>query len=155
LHLLGNQPTARLHSQLDHGSISRDAKIAGHEPVKINRQDAAKRAIENGDIVRLYNDRGSCLCGAIVSDEVMQGVLIVSTGAWFNPDPSGASGLSCHHGNPNVLTPDLGTSKLAQGPAAHSCLVEVEKWTGGAVAMTAHKPPLIEDGRHQNLKAKA
>ena len=155
LHLLGNQPTARLHSQLDHGSISRDAKIAGHEPVKINRQDAAERAIENGDVVRLYNDRGSCLCGAIVSDEVMQGVLIVSTGAWFDPDPSGTSGLSCHHGNPNVLTPDLGTSKLAQGPAAHSCLVEVEKWTNGTVAMTAHKPPLIEDGRRQDSKAKA
>jgi biotin/methionine sulfoxide reductase len=48
-----------------------------------------ERAIENGDVVRLYNDRGSCLCGAIVSDEVMQGVLIVSTGAWFDPDPSG------------------------------------------------------------------
>ena len=92
---------------------------------------------------------------ALSLHEVRQGVLIVSTGAWFDPDPSGASGLSCHHGNPNVLTPDLGTSKLAQGPAAHSCLVEVEKWTGGAVAMTAHKPPLIEDGRHQNLKAKA
>ena len=105
--------------------------------------------------MRLYNDRGSCLCGAIVSDEVMQGVLIVSTGAWFAPDPTAASGLSCHHGNPNVLTPDLGTSKLAQGPAAHSCLVEVEKWNGGAVAMTAHKPPVIEDGRHQKPKATA
>jgi biotin/methionine sulfoxide reductase len=147
LHLLGNQPTARLHSQLDHGSISRAAKIGGHEPVKINRQDAAARGIQTGDIVRLYNDRGACLCGAIVSDEVMQGVLIVSTGAWFDPDFSGTSGLSCHHGNPNVLTPDIGTSKLAQGPAAHSCLVEVELWTGGPVTMTAHKPPVILDGR--------
>ncbi len=147
LHLLGNQPTARLHSQLDHGSISRAAKIDGHEPVKINRQDAAARGIQTGDIVRLYNDRGACLCGAIVSDEVMQGVLIVSTGAWFDPDFSGTSGLSCHHGNPNVLTPDIGTSKLAQGPAAHSCLVEVELWTGGPVTMTAHKPPVILDGR--------
>ena len=147
LHLLGNQPTARLHSQLDHGSISRAAKIGGHEPVKINRQDAAARGIQTGDIVRLYNDRGACLCGAIVSDEVMEGVLIVSTGAWFDPDFSGTSGLSCHHGNPNVLTPDIGTSKLAQGPAAHSCLVEVELWTGGPVTMTAHKPPVISDGR--------
>ena len=147
LHLLGNQPTARLHSQLDHGSISRAAKIGGHEPVKINRQDAAARGIQTGDIVRLYNDRGACLCGAIVSDEVMEGVLIVSTGAWFDPDFSGTSGLSCHHGNPNVLTPDIGTSKLAQGPAAHSCLVEVELWTGGPVTMTAHKPPVILDGR--------
>lgn len=34
------------------------------------------------------------------------------------------------HGNPNALTRDAGTSKLAQGPSAYSCLVEVEKFTG-------------------------
>ena len=36
----------------------------------------------------------------------------------------------CKHGNPNVLTPDIGTSKIAQGPAAHSCLVNFEKYHG-------------------------
>ena len=142
LHLIGNQPTTRLHSQLDHGAISRAGKIAGHEPVKINPSDASARDIRDGDVVRLFNDRGSCLCGAVVSDAVMEGVLLVSTGAWFDPDV--ASGLSCKHGNPNVLTPDVGTSKLAQGPAAHSCLVDVEKWTGGRIETTAHHPPLIE-----------
>ena len=150
LHLIGNQPTARLHSQLDHGSISLAAKINGHEPVKINQEDASTRAIVGGDIVRLYNDRGSCLCGAIVSDDVMQGVLIVSTGAWFDPDTDGTSGLTCRHGNPNVLTPDIGTSKLAQGPAAHSCLVDIEKWTGDSVVINAHKPPIIEDDKTAN-----
>ena len=145
LHLIGNQPTSRLHSQLDHGSVSRAAKIGGHEPVKINREDAMARAIRDGDIVRLYNDRGSCLCGAIVSDDIMKGVVIVSTGAWFDHDTGGTSGLTCHHGNTNVLTPDVGTSKLAQGPAAHSCLINLEKWTKGAVPMNAHRPPVIED----------
>ena len=103
------------------------------------------RAIRDGDIVRLYNDRGSCLCGAIVSDDIMKGVVIVSTGAWFDHDTGGTSGLTCHHGNTNVLTPDVGTSKLAQGPAAHSCLINLEKWTKGAVPMNAHRPPVIED----------
>jgi biotin/methionine sulfoxide reductase len=145
LHLVGNQPTTRLHSQLDHGSVSRATKIGGHEPVKINRGDAEMRAIEDGDIVRLYNNRGSCLCGAIVSDEVMQGVLIVSTGAWFDPDQSGKTSLTCRHGNTNVLTPDVGTSKLAQGPAAHSCLVNIEKWEGGVVKVKAYEPPKIQD----------
>lgn len=142
LHLLGHQPTARLHSQLDHGAVSRDAKINGHEPVKINPQDATARDIKDGDIVRLWNSRGSCLCGAIVSDVVMPGVLIVSTGAWFDPDPQ--AGIGCKHGNPNVLAPDVGTSKLAQGPAAHSCLVNIERWEGPAVSVTAHNPPMIE-----------
>ena len=125
--------------------MSRAAKIGGHEPVKINREDAMARAIGDGDIVRLYNDRGSCLCGAIVSDDIMKGVVIVSTGAWFDHDTGGTSGLTCHHGNTNVLTPDVGTSKLAQGPAAHSCLINLEKWTKGAVPMNAHRPPVIED----------
>ena len=34
------------------------------------------------------------------------------------------------HGNPNVLTRDAGTSTLAQGTSAHSCLVEVEPYDG-------------------------
>jgi biotin/methionine sulfoxide reductase len=34
------------------------------------------------------------------------------------------------HGNPNVLTRDVGTSTLAQGTSAHSCLVEVELRAG-------------------------
>ena len=34
------------------------------------------------------------------------------------------------HGNPNVLTRDKGSSSLAQGPTAHSCLVEVERFEG-------------------------
>ncbi len=144
LHLIGNQPTARLHSQLDHGSVSRAAKICGHEPVIINFDDAMARSIESGDIVRLHNNRGSCLCGAIVSDDVMPGVLIVSTGAWFDPEHNAEVGITCRHGNTNVLTPDIGTSKLAQGPAAHSCLVDIEKWKGEKILINAHKPPKIE-----------
>ena len=31
------------------------------------------------------------------------------------------------HGNPNVLTKDVGTSELAQGPTSHTCLVEIRK----------------------------
>ena len=35
----------------------------------------------------------------------------------------------CIHGNPNVLTEDIGTSSLAQGPSAHSTLVQIKKYT--------------------------
>jgi biotin/methionine sulfoxide reductase len=34
------------------------------------------------------------------------------------------------HGNPNVLTHHMGTSTLAQGTSAHSCLIEVECYDG-------------------------
>ena len=54
----------------------------------------------------------------------MSGVVVLSTGAWFDPDDE----ISLdRHGNPNVLTKDVGTSSLAQGPTSHTTLVEVKK----------------------------
>ena len=53
------------------------------------------------------------------------------------------SGISCAHGNPNVLTNDLGTSKLAQGPAAHTCLVEIEQFKEELPEIRAFDPPKI------------
>ena len=47
------------------------------------------------------------------------------------------------HGNPNVLTPDQGTSKLSQGPSAHSALVECERYETPAAPLTAFVPPQI------------
>ena len=155
LHLLCTQPTTKLHSQLDHGSVSRAAKISGHEPVQINADDAAARGISDGDVVRVFNVRGACLCGAAVSHNIMSGVLVISTGAWFDPDSSGQLGVDCKHGNPNVLAPDRGTSSLAQGPAAHSCLVDIEKWTGGPVTVTAFAPPEIMVADQTPLKGAA
>ncbi|NIP88752.1 MAG: molybdopterin oxidoreductase, partial [Gammaproteobacteria bacterium] len=57
---------------------------------------------------------------------VMQGVVQLSTGAWYDPAEPGVEGTLCKHGNPNVLTRDVGTSRIGQGPSAHTTLVEVE-----------------------------
>src|SRR3546814_9327804 len=92
LHLMSNQPRTRLHSQLDPGSVSRGSKIADREPITIHPDDAAARGIGDGDVVRVWNDRGSCLAGVIVSDVVIPGVVQLSTGAWFDPEHPGRSG---------------------------------------------------------------
>ena len=42
-----------------------------------------------------------------------------------------------------LLTPDKGTSSLAQGPIAHTCLVEVERFEGEPPTVTAFEPPEI------------
>jgi len=90
----------------------------------INSKDAENRGIKSGDIVVLTNDRGSVLAGAEITDDVMSGVVVLSTGAWFDPDED----ISLdRHGNPNVLTKDVGTSSLAQGPTSHTTLVEMKK----------------------------
>lgn len=130
LHLVCNQPHARLHSQLDYGDFSRSTKIKGREPVRINPQDAAQRGISDGDIVRLFNNRGSCLAAAVTSDGVRRGVMQLATGAWFEPDDAGADKAMCIHGNPNILTRDIGTSQLAQASTGQLTRVEVEQFDG-------------------------
>ncbi|MEM7275723.1 MAG: molybdopterin dinucleotide binding domain-containing protein [Actinomycetota bacterium] len=137
LHLVSNQPATKLHSQFDHAAPSGETKVAGREPIRINPADAAARGIVDGDIVRVHNDRGACLAGAVLSDWVMQGAVQLSTGAWYDPDDEGM----CKHGNPNVLTRDKGTSSLGQGPTAHTCLVEIERFDGEPPPVTAHQPP--------------
>lgn len=147
LHLISNQPRTRLHGQLDPGAVSRAAKIAGREPVTMHPADAAARGLAAGQVVRLFNDRGACLAGLRVSDEVRPGVVQLATGAWYDPDRPGDPRALCKHGNPNVLTRDAGTSRLGQGPSAHSCLVEVEGWPGEPPPVTAFEPPVIEERR--------
>ena len=68
----------------------------------------------------------------------MEGVVQLPTGAWW--DPVEAGGL-CRSGNPNVLTRDVGTSSLAQGPTAQTCLVEIERFEGDAPAVRSHEAP--------------
>lgn len=125
LHLLSGQPERRLHSQFDNGSHSRAGKIREREPILINTADAIERGIADGDVVRVYNERGQVLAGAQLTDTLRRSVVRLSTGAWYDPIVPG--GLDVH-GNPNVLTADRGTSRLAQGPSAHSALVQIERY---------------------------
>jgi len=61
----------------------------------------------------------------------------------YDPDKPGQIGTLDRHGNPNVLTLDKGTSKLAQGPSSQTALVEVEPWTKPVPAIGAFDPPPI------------
>ena len=138
LHLISDQPVRRLHSQLDASSYSTAGKIGGREPVFLNTHDAARRNIADGDIVELFNDRGRCLAGAIVSDDIMPGVARLSTGAWFDPWDGGD-----RHGNPNALTLDRGTSGFSQGCSAQTCLIDARKFEGEPPPIRAFDPPEI------------
>ena len=141
LQLIANQPATRLHSQLDFGATSLNSKIKNREPVRIHPQDAARRGIRGGDVVRLYNDRGACLAGAVLSDALRPGVVQLSTGAWYDPEDPTAEKPICVHGNPNVLTRDAGTSKLAQGCAGQLTAIEVERFDGPLPPVKAFDPP--------------
>jgi biotin/methionine sulfoxide reductase len=140
--LLANNPSSRLHSQLDFGPYSAADKVAGREPLRMHPDDAAARGLADGDLVRVANDRGACLAGLRLADDLLKGVVQMSTGAWFSPveDPCGAPVL-CTAGNVNVLTPDVGSSGLSQGCAGARALVEVQRWDGPAPPIASAMPP--------------
>jgi biotin/methionine sulfoxide reductase len=143
LHMISNQPKTRLHSQWDHGETSLNGKVDGRERLGINPSDAADRGLVTGDLVRVFNDRGACLASATIREDLMPGVVQLPTGAWWDPiEPGGL----CRAGNPNVLTRDVGTSRLAQGPTAQTCLVEVERYLGEPPAVEAHEAPVLLPG---------
>lgn len=140
LHMISNQPKTRLHSQWDHGETSLNGKVDGRERIGITPQDADARGLSQGDLVRVFNDRGTCLASVAVRDDLMEGVVQLPTGAWWDPvEPGGL----CRAGNPNVLTRDAGTSSLAQGPSAQTCLVEVELFVGEPPTVQAHDHPRL------------
>jgi len=141
LHLIANQPATRLHSQLDMGAASQQGKVAGREAVAIHPDDAARRGIAAGDLVRVFNDRGACLAGAVLTTAIRPGVVRLPTGAWFDPVPGIGPAPLCASGNPNVLTADIPSSRLSQGCAGQHALVEVERWAGAVPPLTIGSPP--------------
>jgi biotin/methionine sulfoxide reductase len=141
LHMLSDQPGDKLHSQLDHSPHAKATKVKGRQPITLHPDDAAARGIADGDLLRVFNDRGACLASARISDRIRPGVVRLSTGAWFDPEQIGSNRPLEKHGNPNALTLDIGASKLSQGCIAQTCLVEIERFDGPAPAVTAHKVP--------------
>ena len=140
LHLISNQPRTRLHSQYDHARTSTDRKIKGRERARMNSNDAEARGVSDDDVVRVFNNRGATLVGVEISDHIRQGVIEVPTGAWYDPQMVGNQEVDVH-GNPNAVTKDVGTSTIAQGCSAHSCLVEVELFEDELPDITVHSLP--------------
>ncbi|KIE98874.1 putative Trimethylamine-N-oxide reductase [Actinobacillus pleuropneumoniae] len=92
--------------------------------------------------MRIFNKRGQVLAGAVVTDGIIKGTIALHEGAWYDPMDLGKSEQPlCKNGNPNVLTRDEGTSKLAQGNSPNTATVQVEKFTGVAPEVTVFKEP--------------
>jgi biotin/methionine sulfoxide reductase len=141
LTLVANQPATRLHSQFDFGAHSSGAKHRGREVARMHPDDAAARKIGDGDIIRIFNHRGACLAGVRITDGIRRGVIQLPTGAWYDPVDPGEDTPLCVHGNPNVLTRDVGTSALAQGCTGQLTTVEVERFHGNLPPIQAYEPP--------------
>ena len=95
----------------------------------------------------MFNARGACLAALRISDDLRPGVARLSTGAWFDPRRWRAEGPGNveQHGNPNVLTPDMGASRLSQGCIAQTCLVQVERCVTPPARPTPYALPAFAD----------
>ena len=141
LHVDTKHPEKRLHSQLCGTVLRKEYAVADREPCLINPKDAESRGIADGDVVRIFNDRGQVLAGAVVTDDIRQGVLRLSEGGWFDPvDPTKPGSLDAY-GDANCLTVDIGTSKLAQANCGHTAVADVEKFTGDLPPVTVFSTP--------------
>ncbi len=143
LHVVSPHPWFRLHSQMDQSETLRNLyKVQGREPVRINSQDAADRDIADGDLVELYNERGTVIAGAVVSDDIMPGVVSLYEGAWPQLDSKGR----CNSGLINFLTSTQPSSGLSQANTANTALVSLRKCEDPDGPNLAYeKPPVIED----------
>lgn len=142
LHVVSPHPWFRLHSQMDQSASLRDLyKVQGREPVRINAEDAAARGIADGDLVEIYNDRGTVIAGAVVSDEIMPGVISIYEGCWPSLDSKGR----CNSGLVNFLTSTQKSSGLSQATTANTCLASIRKCEDpDGPNMAYEKPPIIE-----------
>lgn len=68
----------------------------------ISSADARVRGIKDGDMVRVFNDRGAIDIRARVTERIMPGVVDVPRGAWYSPDGDGVDRAGCA----SVLTSD-------------------------------------------------
>jgi anaerobic selenocysteine-containing dehydrogenase len=85
--------------------------------VVLSPSDAASRGVENGEQVRVFNDRGSFMCAARVSDDARPGVVVAPMG-WWNADY--AEGRSAQATTSQTLT------ELGHAPTFNDNRVEVE-----------------------------
>ena len=130
--LVSNHGRWRMHAQNDDNAWCREAptcKVIGrdgyaYEPCWINTLEAEKRGIKHGDIVRVYNERGSVLAGAYVTERLNTDCAYMDHGARYDPI---IPGVLDRGGSINTITPHARTSKNVTGMVVSSFLVEVER----------------------------
>ena len=89
----------------------------GEPHLDIHPEDAAPRGIVNGGMVRAFNDRGSMMARARVTDRARRGLVVGLSIWWKKLAPDGK--------NANELTSQRLTD-LGRAPVFYDCLVQVE-----------------------------
>lgn len=130
--LVSNHPRWRVHANMNDVAWLREiptCKVTGqdgyqYEPLWVHPSDAQRLGIKSGDVVRIGNDRGWVLGGAIVTERIKPGVVLQDHGASCDPIVSGESDRA---GANNLIAPTATTSRNVPGEVTSGYLVAVEK----------------------------
>jgi anaerobic dimethyl sulfoxide reductase subunit A len=119
LQAVGHHSFGRIHSTLEMVDWLEEAFP---QRLFINSADAAARKLRNGDLVRVFNDRGETRLPCRVTERIMPGVVAIPQGAWWTPSAGGVD----TRGSINVLTSERWTP-FAFGNAQHTVMVDLVK----------------------------
>lgn len=125
LSIISPKPHAFLNSQ--YGNAADKQKVQGRQQVFIHPTDAAERGIAEGDMVRVFNDRGSFQGPAAYETGLIPGLVMANVGHWQGK----TSGTTV-----NAITADRHCG-LGNAGVYGDNLVEVEKLDEHAVAQSA------------------
>ncbi|MFC1845969.1 molybdopterin-dependent oxidoreductase [Chloroflexota bacterium] len=96
---------------------------------RVHPEDAGARGINDGDIIKIYNDRATVLGIAQVTERVKPGVIhSYEASSKYEPLVPGDPASPDMGGCVNMLTSSRLMSKNTPGMAPNSCLVDVAKW---------------------------
>jgi anaerobic dimethyl sulfoxide reductase subunit A len=120
LQAIGPHYMARVHST--HNNVDW-LKEAFPQRVFINPLDADDRKLRDGDLVKVYNSRGTLVLPCRITPRIIPGVVSIPQGAWSQFDRNGYD----FGGNINNLSSERWTP-LAFGNAQHTIMVQAEKY---------------------------
>ncbi|MCP3869031.1 MAG: molybdopterin-dependent oxidoreductase [Gammaproteobacteria bacterium] len=141
VHVVSPHPRMRIHSQMAQSDCRKYENVRGRQYVRISVEDAQEKGIKDGDLVELYNDRGTTIAGAVVSDKIMKGVASLEEGNWVQFDSKGR----CNNGSINVITTSVPSSDLSQATSANTCIASMKKCTDAETVSLAYEPPSLFD----------
>jgi trimethylamine-N-oxide reductase (cytochrome c) len=128
-HTMGDSKESWINEVKDHRIL-----VNGHRYwiMRVNTKDALDRGIKDGDLIRAFNDRGSVILAAQVTERVPPGT-VHSYESCADYLPLGKPGESPDlAGCVNILTPKRHITPTSIAQAPNSCLIQVEKWKGEA-----------------------
>jgi len=126
-HIMGDEKGCTIRDIEDH-RVRVDAEE--YLVATINGSDADDRSIKNHDLIRLWNNRGSVVCAAYVTDRLQPGVVSVPT-ASAEYRPAGEPGNSTDLGGCiNLLSPKQNITEHTHSIKPNTTLIQMEKWTG-------------------------